>query len=124
MRKNKFLLFLLIILTGIYFYNNKDNFFISTNDYPNTSSNMIVHYIDVGQGDATLLMCDGEYMLLDTGDNNKGTLVQNYLQKRGIDHAINQYPIIDFVVSKFSKPHVIYDFFTPKEKAVKKLRWK
>ena len=26
-----------------------------------------VHYIDVGQADATLIMCDGENMLIDAG---------------------------------------------------------
>lgn len=44
-----------------------------------------VHYIDVGQGDSTLLICGGQAMLIDAGNNNKGTTVQLYLQKQGID---------------------------------------
>lgn len=48
-------------------------------------SAMEVHYIDVGQGDATLIK-NGEYaMLIDAGDNSKGTTVQNYLQKQGVE---------------------------------------
>lgn len=50
----------------------------------NASGEMEIHFIDVGQGDATLIICDGESMLIDAGDNDKGTLVQNYLKKRNI----------------------------------------
>ncbi len=46
---------------------------------------MQVHFIDVGQGDATLITCDGEAMLIDSGDDSKGTLVWNYLRKQGVD---------------------------------------
>lgn len=44
-----------------------------------------VHFIDVGQSDATLIK-NGDYaMLIDAGDNSMGTTVQNYLQKQGIE---------------------------------------
>lgn len=57
--------------------------FESLTDNEDTSE-MQVHFIDVGQGDATLILCDGEAMLIDAGDNSKGTVVQNYLNKQGI----------------------------------------
>ena len=41
-----------------------------------------VHYIDVGQGDATLIKCGSHAMLIDGGNNNKGTTVQLYLKKK------------------------------------------
>lgn len=47
---------------------------------------MEVHFLDVGQGDATLVINDSHAMLIDAGDNDKGTEVQQYLQKRGIEH--------------------------------------
>lgn len=50
-----------------------------------TISNMEVHFIDVGQGDATLIKTETHSMLIDTGDNSKGTAVQLYLQKQGIE---------------------------------------
>lgn len=59
-----------------------------------------VHYIDIGQGDATLIMCDGDAMLIDAGDNSKGTAVQNYLQKQGIkelDYVIGTHPDADHI---------------------------
>ena len=45
-----------------------------------------VHYIDVGQGDCTLIGCDNHWMLIDAGDNSKGTAVQLYLTKLGIEN--------------------------------------
>ncbi len=52
-----------------------------------------VHFIDVGQGDSILVKYidtfledgdDSENLLIDAGDNNKGTLVRNYLKKNGV----------------------------------------
>ena len=45
-----------------------------------------------------------------------------YLQKRGIDHALWQYPIIDCSIGKLSRPKLIHNFFIPKEIMIKKLR--
>lgn len=50
----------------------------------NEIAEMQVHFIDVGQGDSTLIVCDGEAMLIDAGDDSKGTTVQNYLKKQGV----------------------------------------
>ena len=48
------------------------------------ASGLEVHFIDVGQGDATLIKADGHAMLIDAGENDKGTAVQLYLQKQGV----------------------------------------
>lgn len=40
-----------------------------------------VHFIDVGQGDASLIICDGEAMLIDGGPSDKSDLIYSYLQK-------------------------------------------
>lgn len=59
-----------------------------------------VHYIDVGQGDATLITCDGHHMLIDAGGNDKGTYVQDYLQRQGVEHldyAIGTHPDADHI---------------------------
>ena len=45
---------------------------------------MKVHFIDVGQGDSTLITCGGEAMLIDAGDTDKGTAVQLYLKKQKV----------------------------------------
>ena len=49
-----------------------------------TTSEMEIHFIDVEQGDATLIKVDGHYMLIDAGDNSMGTKVQLYLTKQGV----------------------------------------
>lgn len=59
-----------------------------------------VHYIDVGQGDATLIKCGSHAMLIDGGNNNKGTTVQLYLKKRGVeslDYIIGTHPDADHI---------------------------
>lgn len=63
-------------------------------------SEMAVHFIDVGQGDATLIICDDEAMLIDAGDNNQGTKIQNYLQKQGVKslkYVIATHPDADHI---------------------------
>ncbi len=44
-----------------------------------------VHYIDVGQGDATLIKCGSHAMLIDAGDYTKGSAVWAYLLKQNLD---------------------------------------
>lgn len=44
-----------------------------------------------------------------------------YLQDRGIDHALWQYPLIDCTMGKIKKQRIVFSFFTPKEEMMKKL---
>ncbi|MBQ2802301.1 MAG: MBL fold metallo-hydrolase [Lachnospiraceae bacterium] len=46
---------------------------------------MEVHFIDVGQGDSTLIINGEQTMLIDAGPNDKGTLLQYYLMEQGVD---------------------------------------
>lgn len=43
-----------------------------------------VHYIDVGQGDCTLIKCGTHAMLIDAGPDSKGTAIQLYLNKQNV----------------------------------------
>lgn len=43
-----------------------------------------VHYIDVGQGDCSLIICDGKTMLIDAGENGHETKVLDYLRSNDI----------------------------------------
>lgn len=59
-----------------------------------------VHYIDVGQADAALLLCDGASMLIDGGNVEDGSLVVSYLGARGItelDYVVNTHAHEDHV---------------------------
>lgn len=80
-----------------------------------------IHFIDVGQGDAILLKCGGQAMLIDAGGNDKGTLVQNYIQKQDIqklDYVISTHPDsdhcggLDVVLYKFDCGTIIMPEYT------------
>lgn len=45
-----------------------------------------VHFIDVGQGDSVLVESNGEYMLVDAGEENMGDVVVDYLNKLGVEY--------------------------------------
>lgn len=65
-----------------------------------SGGNLKVHFIDVGQGDSTLIECDGEYMLIDAGQNDKGLVLWSYLEKQGATHlkyAIGTHPDADHI---------------------------
>lgn len=68
---------------------------ISQND-----SGMEVHFLDVGQGDSTLIKAGTHAMLIDAGDNSEGTAVQSYLNSQGIeklDYVIGTHPDADHI---------------------------
>lgn len=48
------------------------------------SSSFSILFIDVGQGDAALIECDGHYMLIDGGDTTAGDKVYSALEQKGI----------------------------------------
>lgn len=49
-------------------------------------TSMEVYFIDVGQGDSTLIKCGDKTMLIDCGDENKGTTVRLFLKKHDVTH--------------------------------------
>lgn len=59
-----------------------------------------VHFLDVGQGDSTLIICGEEAMLIDAGDNEQGTKIQNYLSNQGVEslkYAVCTHPDEDHI---------------------------
>lgn len=61
---------------------------------------MEVHFIDVGQGDCTLIINGEHAMLVDAGNNAYGVKLQLYLQKQGIrklDYLILTHPDADHI---------------------------
>lgn len=55
------------------------------------TSTLTVHFIDVGQADASLVLCDGHSMLIDGGNAADSNLIAAYLKKQNIstlDYAI------------------------------------
>lgn len=91
---------------------------------------MTVHYMNVGQGDATLITCGGHAMLIDTGDDTKGTAIQNYLQKqkiKSLDYLILTHPDADHIggapviITKFDIRKVFMSNYEKDTKTYQKL---
>lgn len=60
------------------------------------SSGLIVHFIDVGQGDSILLESKGEFALVDGGEYSERQVVVSYLSNQGVKD-------LDFIIS--THPH-------------------
>ena len=59
-----------------------------------------VHFIDVGQGDSILIEAEDSKMLIDAGENNKGSTVVEYLKSKNItnlDYVIGTHPHSDHI---------------------------
>ena len=48
-------------------------------------NNLIIHYVDVGQGDCILIGQNNEYVLIDAGNNEDGELLVDYFKQLGIE---------------------------------------
>lgn len=63
-------------------------------------SSFAIHFIDVGQGDSSLVICDGKTMLIDGGDKSASSVVYTYLKKQGLtylDYVVCTHPDADHV---------------------------
>lgn len=64
------------------------------------ASDLKVHFIDVGQGDSTLIETDGRFMLIDAGERDQGDTVVSYLKAQGVvklDYVIGTHPHSDHI---------------------------
>ena len=65
---------------------NKRTVIITTPQYISQNSFLEVHYIDVGQADSALVICDDKTMLVDGGNAADSNTVVAYLTKNNIDY--------------------------------------
>lgn len=86
----------------------------------NPEGTLEVHFLDVGHGDATLVICGGHAMMIDCGDSGRGTMLQEYLTDldvTGLDYLILTHPDKDHiggapaVLTKFSVGQVFQSAF-------------
>ena len=61
-------------------------FFTVPSDGLLENTSFAVHFLDVGQGDCTLILCDGQAMLIDGGEASASSKVYAYLKEHGVDH--------------------------------------
>lgn len=53
---------------------------------PSVNAPFAVHFIDVGQADASIVFCDGKSMMIDGGNTEDSNLIVAYLKKLNITH--------------------------------------
>jgi len=90
----RFLFLMLILVAGVYFFINPPG--IS----PIIDGEIAVHFIDVGQGEATLITTRGGNILIDGGDTPMGTRVSNYLRSVGVNsltYVVATHPHADHI---------------------------
>ena len=60
-----------------------------------------IHFLDVGQGDCTIVLCDGETMVIDGGPASASSLVYSYIRNtldiQHIDYVVSTHPHLDHV---------------------------
>ena len=79
----------LIICAALFFFSSE--LLDSGNPSISDDSSFEVYYIDVGQADSTLIICDGETLLIDGGNVGDSDLIYTFLKNKGISH-------LDYVV--------------------------
>ncbi len=93
-------------------------------------SKLEVHFLDVGQADATLLICDEHAMLIDAGLESSGTYIQFYLQKQGVkslDYLILTHPDSDHIggapviITKFDIDKIFMTDYTKDNRTYEKV---
>ncbi len=116
MNKNKriYMIILLIILIALIIIaglnidkinNNKNNPTIETeaNEYSNLNINkdeLNIFYLNVGQGDSTLITINGYTMLIDSGNDSDGYYISQFLKAQNINK------IDYFIVTHFDEDHM------------------
>ena len=108
-KNNKFIRHLIIVLLIFGYYYIKDNQeSYSKQDEPTkkiepveVSTNLSIHYIDVGQADSILITNNKHSMLIDAGNNEDGPLLVNYIQDElnisNIDYVVGTHPHEDHI---------------------------
>lgn len=81
-----FLALILSLFIGICGCTQKELPEVSLPSLPVSSSSFQIQFIDVGQGDAALVECDGAYMLIDGVGKSAGETVYDVLEDKGVQH--------------------------------------
>ncbi len=82
-----------------------------TSAAPNSESKLIVHFLDVGQGDSIFIeLPNGKTMLVDAGENYHGQGIIDYVQTIGyqkLDYVVATHPHEDHIGSM---PYIVRNF--------------
>lgn len=93
--------------------------FFNINNNANFKNKMIIHYIDVGQGDCILIQVNNKNLLIDSGPSTNRKYLLNYLKKINIkkfDYIIATHPHDDHIgnMDTIIKRYNVEKFYSPK----------
>ena len=93
--------------------------FLTQNNNVNYENKMIIHYIDVGQGDCILIQVNNKNLLIDSGPSSNRKDLLNYLEKldiKKLDYIIATHPHEDHIgnMDTIIKRYDIGSFYSPK----------
>lgn len=116
---NKFLKFILILLAIIsitFTYTIYNSSIKASLVFP-SKDKLLIHYIDVDQGDAILIQFNDKNLLIDSGPENKRAL--SYLKKQNVkklDYVVATHPHDDHIgsMSSIIKSFSVGRFYAPK----------
>lgn len=97
---------ILVILGAVFLYSaylelGTDNVpDAAVNSFIAKDADLEIHFIDVGQGDCSLIMWEGAAMLIDCGEREQAETVLKYLKKQGVkklDYIVATHPHSDHI---------------------------
>ena len=98
---------MLVIFAGLFLYGSYLEGDLKINEPEQVTQNFVekdadfaVHYIDVGQGDCSLVVYGDETMLIDAGERDYGRTVTEYISELGItqlDYVVATHPHSDHI---------------------------
>ena len=93
--------------------------FLNQNNNISYQNKMVIHYIDVGQGDCILIQVNNRNLLIDSGPSSNRKDLLNYLEKLNIkkfDYIIATHPHEDHIgnMETIIKRYNIESFYSPK----------
>lgn len=118
----KYLNIISILLIAIFIFSSCTKNAVNVLNSKVRSSHIIIHYIDVGQGDSELIQVNGKNLLIDAGPNEAKDNLISYLKKydiKKLDYVIATHPDEDHIggMSSIIKKFDIYKFYAPKKTA-------
>lgn len=116
MKRKRLILYLITVVIFIFFYSD---FSFKSKINLDTNNKMLVHYIDVGQGDSILIQVNNKNLLIDAGPkSNKNNLLSylDSLKLSQLDYIIATHPHEDHIgnMSTIINKYNVGKFYAPK----------
>lgn len=112
----KYIVFYLLIIVSTLLFLGCNLKFSNSSSNSSLQNTMLVHYIDVGQGDSVLIQVNNKNILIDSGPNDSKNKLFTYLESQKIkklDYVIATHPHEDHIGNMYDivKKYSINEFY-------------